>query len=85
MLKPSFRKLLAAVALLCSSIAPGYAQASSEQEQKAEIAFFEIDKDITLRRMVMHNARPKGIVLFLHGFPETLYAWKDISLGPVMA
>lgn len=30
--------------------------------------------------MVVGNSRPKGIVLFLHGFPETLYAWKDISL-----
>ena len=71
----------AAVTVLCSSIAPGYAHDSSEQKQKADIGFFEIDKDITLRRMVVHNPRPKGTVLFLHGFPETLYAWKDISLA----
>lgn len=45
------------------------------------IGFFEIDKDITLRRMVLRNPKPKGTVLFLHGFPETLYAWKDISLA----
>jgi pimeloyl-ACP methyl ester carboxylesterase len=31
--------------------------------------------------MVVRNMRPKGTVLFLHGFPETLYAWKDISLA----
>ena len=73
--------MLAAVAALCSSIAPGYAQYRSEQEQKADIGFFEIDKDITLRRMVVRNPRPKGTVLFLHGFPETVYAWKDISLA----
>ena len=73
--------MFATVAVLCSSIAPGYAQARSEQEQKVDIGFFEIDKDITLRRMVVHNPRPKGTVLFLHGFPETLYAWKDISLA----
>ena len=73
--------MFAAVAVLCSSIAPGHAQAPSEQEQKAVVDFFEIDKDITLRRMVVHNPRPKGTVLFLHGFPETLYAWKDISLA----
>jgi pimeloyl-ACP methyl ester carboxylesterase len=71
----------AAVAALCSPIAPGRAQAPSQQERKADIGFFEVDKDITLRRMVMHNPRPKGTVLFLHGFPETLYAWKDISLA----
>lgn len=45
-----------------------------------EIGLIEIDPDIKLRRMIVHNSRPKGIVLFLHGFPETLYAWKDISL-----
>ena len=72
--------MLAAVAALCSSIAPGYAQYRSEQEQKADIGFFEIDKDITVRRMVVRNPRPKGTVLFLHGFPETLYAWKEIAL-----
>ncbi len=27
----------------------------------------------------MRNANPKGTVLFLHGFPETLYAWKEIA------
>ena len=70
-----------AVAMLCSSIAPGHAQAPSERERKADIGFLEIDKDITLRRMVVHNPRPKGTVLFLHGFPETLYAWKDNSLA----
>src|SRR5215469_11998886 len=43
------------------------------------IDFFEIDEDITLRRMVLRNSTSKGTVLFLHGFPETLYAWKDIA------
>ncbi|MBB4374284.1 pimeloyl-ACP methyl ester carboxylesterase [Bradyrhizobium sp. cir1] len=43
------------------------------------IGFFEISEDITLRRMVLRSARPRGTVLFLHGFPETLYAWKDIG------
>jgi hypothetical protein len=43
------------------------------------IDFFEIDKDITLRRMVLHNSNPKGTVLSLHGFPETLYVRKDIA------
>ena len=46
---------------------------------KEEIGFIEIDSDIKLRRMVVRNAKPKGTVLFLHGFPETLHTWKDIS------
>ena len=79
--RPLFRKLFTAVAVLCSFIAPGLAQDPPERERKADVGFFEIDKDITLRRMVVHNLRPKGTVLFLHGFPETLYAWKDISLA----
>lgn len=81
MLKPSFRNLFAAAAVLCASTAPGRAQAPSGQEQKADIGFLKIDEDITLRRMVVHNPRSKGTVLFLHGFPETLYAWRDISLA----
>lgn len=43
--------------------------------------FLEINEDVTLRRMVLRHPKPKGTVLFLHGFPETLYAWKDISLA----
>ena len=46
-----------------------------------QVGFLEIDEDITLRRMVLRHPKPKGTVLFLHGFPETLYAWKDISLA----
>ena len=77
--KPSFRNVLAAIAVLSSLIAPGSA-ASTERERKADISYFEIDQNITLRRMVVHNPTPKGIVLLLHGFPETLYAWKEIAL-----
>ena len=48
-------------------------------ESNPMIDTFRIDDDITLRRMVVRNAHPAGTVLFLHGFPETLYAWKDIA------
>jgi pimeloyl-ACP methyl ester carboxylesterase len=61
--------------------APAHSQALSERDWKTDIDFLEIDNDITLRRIVVHNANPKGTVLFLHGFPETLYAWKDIALA----
>jgi pimeloyl-ACP methyl ester carboxylesterase len=61
-------------------ISAGCAQISHEQDSKVEIGFIEINSDMKLRRMVVHHATPKGVVLFLHGFPETLYAWKDISL-----
>ncbi|MBV8189869.1 MAG: alpha/beta hydrolase [Alphaproteobacteria bacterium] len=45
------------------------------------IDFLEIDGEITLRRMVLRKSNPRGTVLFLHGFPETLYAWRDIANG----
>lgn len=72
------RSMIAAAAMFSASIAPGYAH---DPSQKADIGFFEIDKDITLRRMVVRTGQSKGTVLFLHGFPETLYAWKDIALA----
>src|ERR1700741_5175547 len=79
MSKQSLRKAFAAVLALSSSIASGQAAHPQEQVQKVDVGFIEVDTDITLRRMVVHNPRPKGTVLFLHGFPETLYAWKDIA------
>jgi pimeloyl-ACP methyl ester carboxylesterase len=50
-------------------------------QPKVEIGTIAVEPDITLRRMVLHSAEPKGTVLLLHGFPETLYAWKDIGLA----
>ena len=50
-----------------------------EKPPQAEIGFIELSPDITLRRAVVHNSKPKGTVLLLHGFPETLYAWSEIS------
>jgi len=76
--KSSFKSALAAAALFCSFTASSV-PARSGQEQNAAIGFLEIDRDITLRRMVVKSANSKGTVLFLHGFPETLYAWKDIA------
>lgn len=39
----------------------------------------QVSPDITLRHMVYRPAHPKGTLLFLHGFPETMYAWKPIA------
>jgi len=71
----------AAAASLAAAQLGTLAALASEQTPKADIGFIEIDQDITLRRMVVRSPAPKGTVLFLHGFPETLYAWKDISLA----
>lgn len=76
----AFYRLLA-VLLLCASLASVPAEQAHAQAPKAEIGFVEIDPDLTLRRMIVRSPRPNGTVLLLHGFPETLYAWKDIALA----
>jgi pimeloyl-ACP methyl ester carboxylesterase len=44
------------------------------------ISTLRIEPDIELRRMLLRPpTEPEGTVLFLHGFPETLYAWKGIA------
>jgi pimeloyl-ACP methyl ester carboxylesterase len=67
--------------VLGSSTAWGCNGNPPAQAQKLEIRYVEVDPDITLRRMVVHASGPKGTVLLLHGFPETLCAWKDMSLA----
>jgi pimeloyl-ACP methyl ester carboxylesterase len=71
---PTLKSMLAAVVLLATSLAAVAAP-------KTEIGFVELSDDITLRRMVVHNPKPQGTVLLLHGFPETLYAWKRIAVA----
>jgi pimeloyl-ACP methyl ester carboxylesterase len=76
----SIQMLIMVVLALNFVISAGCAQVSREQDPQAEIGFIDIDSDIKLRRMIVRNSHPKGVVLFLHGFPETLYAWKSIAM-----
>lgn len=46
---------------------------------RTEIGLLELDDGISVRRMVVHADEPKGTVLLLHGFPETLYAWREVA------
>jgi pimeloyl-ACP methyl ester carboxylesterase len=66
-------------AALDDSISPAAARANAAMKSNESIGFIQIDDDITLRRMVARNSRPKGIILLLHGFPETLHAWEGVS------
>ncbi|MBP0620716.1 alpha/beta fold hydrolase [Cupriavidus consociatus] len=78
------QRLLAFVFVLGAAMASPIAHAAPSvrmQAQQPDIGWIEIDADISLRRMVVHQPGAKGTVLFLHGFPETLYAWKDIALS----
>ncbi|EJT05277.1 alpha/beta hydrolase [Rhizobium sp. CCGE 510] len=61
-----------------SSLPLGEVLASAETPH-CDIDFIEIDKFLTLRRMIVRAPDSKGTVLFLHGFPETLTVWKHIA------
>jgi pimeloyl-ACP methyl ester carboxylesterase len=65
----------AAAFALGASVSPAAAQEDARQP-KAEIGYVTLDKDITVRQMVVRNPKSKGTVLFLHGFPETLHTWE---------
>lgn len=67
--------LSAALLSFSAAIAPASAHDPAELGANAEIGFVQIDADISHRRVLVPNPKPKGIVLFLHGFPETLYPW----------
>jgi pimeloyl-ACP methyl ester carboxylesterase len=67
-----------AVAALSSSL-NGCGQMPAAPVPKMEIGEVQVNSNIKLRRMVYRPSNPKGTVLFLHGFPETLYAWKPIA------
>jgi pimeloyl-ACP methyl ester carboxylesterase len=75
------KKLLAGALALGIAISPAYAQQTDQLDRGTAIDFVQVDPDITLRRMVVHNSSRKGTVLLLHGFPETLYAWTGISIA----
>ncbi|MBY5810933.1 alpha/beta fold hydrolase [Rhizobium leguminosarum] len=52
---------------------------ASTQAAQDTVDLIEIDEILTLRRMIVRAPAPKGPVLFLHGFPETLTVWKEIA------
>jgi pimeloyl-ACP methyl ester carboxylesterase len=53
--------------------------ASSSSVPRVEVGELQLSPDIKVRHMVYRPAHPKGTVLLLHGFPETIYAWKPIA------
>jgi pimeloyl-ACP methyl ester carboxylesterase len=79
MSKLPMARLVAILAVLGVFLLGGCVGHPRAQEPKAQVDFLEIDSGMKLRRMVVHNERPKGVVLLLHGFPETLHAWNEIA------
>jgi pimeloyl-ACP methyl ester carboxylesterase len=78
--KTLWKSIVTAVVTTLGFVTAGTAMTQSQQPPKADIGFVDIRPDMKLRNLVVHNPNPKGVVLFLHGFPETAYTWKDIAL-----
>ena len=74
----ALKKTLAAVAATASLALAGHASAAAPV-RKEEVSFLQVSPDITLRRLVVRNPSPKGVVLFLHGFPETMLTWRSLA------
>lgn len=74
------RQLLAIAVALHLLLLAGCAHDFRSPDPTAEIGFVALGPDLKLRRMIVRNPQAKGTVLLLHGFPETLYAWKDVAL-----
>jgi len=73
--------VLAGALMLGPAATPAQAEPAHRPPPQAEVGYLAADADLTLRRMVVRNADAKQTVLLLHGFPETLQAWKEVSLG----
>ncbi|GJG98427.1 alpha/beta fold hydrolase [Cupriavidus pauculus] len=71
------RAAAAATVALLGAISAGAAAAG--QEAVATEGYLEVGPDMRLRRMVVSPTQAKGTVLFLHGFPETMLAWKEAA------
>ncbi|WP_035352008.1 alpha/beta fold hydrolase [Edaphobacter aggregans] len=50
-----------------------------EERSQLEVDYVELKSGLKLRRMIGRNSNAKGIVLCLHGFPETIYAWSGAA------
>ncbi|MCW5658760.1 MAG: alpha/beta hydrolase [Burkholderiaceae bacterium] len=70
------KELCVTALLLCLVL---LAACTQTHAAKVDIGALDIGNDIKLRRMLVRNPNAKGVVLFLHGFPETLWIWKDIA------
>lgn len=71
-------KVRFAIAALWGSAVLAGCTVPAAQQPQADVGFIQVSPDITLRRLVASPPKSKGTVLFLHGFPETLYAWSDV-------
>ena len=72
---------IAALSFSAYATSGSLARQPQGRAQPADVEYLKLDDQLTVRAMVARNPRARRSVLLLHGFPETLYAWKDVSLA----
>ena len=74
---------LGVVALTLPALVPTAlaAREPKEQMQQPKVEFLKLDDELTVRAKVSRNPSAQRAVLLLHGFPETLYTWDEVSLA----
>ena len=75
-------KLLPMITAAAVALGASISSAATHEDAdrpKAEIGYIELNNDITVRQMVIRNPQSNGVVLFLHGFPETLHTWEAVA------
>jgi pimeloyl-ACP methyl ester carboxylesterase len=50
-----------------------------KEKSQMEIDYAGLKSGLKLRRVIWRNSNGKGIVLLLHGFPETIYTWSGAA------
>ncbi|RZT36835.1 alpha/beta fold hydrolase [Cupriavidus agavae] len=75
--------MVATVASVSAALLGNASSAIATSHDVAEVAFevskVDVGAGMWLRHMVIRPSSPKGAVLFLHGFPETMFAWREIA------
>lgn len=75
--------VMATIASVWGGLMSSASTAMTASHDVTEVAFevgnVDIGADLRLRHMVVRPLAPKGTVLFLHGFPETMFAWKEVA------
>lgn len=57
------------------------ARAPQGQAQHPKVEYLKLDDEMTVRAKVSRNPGAQRTVLLLHGFPETLFTWNEVSLA----
>lgn len=73
------RKFLSFGIALAAVAAPAAAVEGRSPVNEATVQYLKLDRELTVRAMIARNPNAERTVLLLHGFPETVHAWTEVS------